>query len=141
MSDQHGFSDEQWRQLKLALSDALAYISQADDGFVGRLKESSAASKYLSRQRERDGSPFIHDLAAGLNPELDKDLYGDEDAIAAMVTSELAAAYALVRAKLPGEAARFRALVLDAARVVAEANKGVSPQEAHVLEVLAKAFD
>lgn len=140
MSERYSFSEEQWHQLQLALGDALAYVSQADDGFVGRLKESSAASKYLSRQRGHAESPFLHDLTAGLNPELDKKLYGDEDEIAAMVTSELAAAYALVRAKLPGEAAGFRALVLDAARVIAEASKGVTPREAQALEVLAEAL-
>lgn len=138
--DRHGFSDAQWRQLHLALGDALAYVSQAEPGLVSRFRELSATGKYLSRQRHDHTTKFIEDLSRTLNAELDKKFPGDDDEVAAQVSSELAAAYALVRAIQPSEAPGFRGLVEGAAKVVAEASKGVSPREAHALDVITRAF-
>lgn len=140
-ADRHGFSDTQWGQLHRALGDALAYVSQAEPGLVSRFREVSATAKYLSHQRHDHTTRFIEDLSRTLNAELDKKFLGDDDEVAARISSEIAGAYALVRAIQPSEAAGFRDLVEGAAKVVAEASKGVSPREAHALEVIAKAFE
>jgi hypothetical protein len=139
--DRHGFSDKQWRQLQQALSDALAYVSQSDPGLISRFRELSATARYLSHQRHDHTTQFIEDLSRTLIAELDKKFPGDKDEVAAQVSSEIAAAYALVRAIQPAEAAGFRDLVQGAAQVAAEASKGVSADEAHALAVIAKAFE
>ncbi len=136
----HGFSDEQWRLLHSALRDALAYVAQVEDGFIGTLREYSKVSHFLSKTEHASTSAFIRDFAHEATISMNQHFAGGDDQVAAQIDAEVCSAYALVRAKLPDEAPAFKELLLDAARVTAEAHRGISRREAEAITVLERAL-
>ena len=147
MSDKSVFSDDEWH----AVTDAPLLISMAmaavgPHGPISMIKESTASAKAIAMPSDHGAANAliaeIADVAKG--KEARKDAKHHKAAtIPLMVDSLLEdlphAASAL--SKLPDdEAAGVRAWFADIARAIAEASKGVSPEEQAVVDRIAATF-
>ena len=147
MSDKSTFTDEEWTAISeapLLISMAMALVGP--HGPISMVKESAASAKAIA-------APPDHGAANALIAEIAEVAKGKEarhDAkdhkagtVAATVDLLLGdlppAASAL--AKLPAEeAAGVKAWFVDIARAIAEASKGVSPEEQDVVDRVAAIF-
>lgn len=147
MSDKSVFSEDEWH----AVTDAPLLISMAlaavgPHGPISMIKESTASAKAITMPGDHGAANAliaqIAEVAKGKEARSDAK-HHKASTIPLMIDSLLedlpAAATAL--AKLPDdEAAGVRAWYVDIARLIAEASKGVSPEEQAVVDRIAAIF-
>lgn len=125
-------TEEERAVLKRAAFGAVFLVSNAEPGAFSMIKESIAASNVFA------GTTGLvrESLTTGALPR-----FAEGTDVPAAVLPELRRAMAVLRAKAPDEAARYRSAVLDAAEEVARAHDGISPNEAAMIESIRTALD
>ena len=147
MTDKSAFTDEEWRAIEEApLLISLAMVAAGDHGPISMVKEASATARSIARPGER--GPANELIALIAHDAESKEARHDtnshrEKTMEAVVESALAdlkvAADAL--AKLPAEElAQVGAWLVDIARAVASASKGVSESEQATIDKIAAIF-
>jgi hypothetical protein len=114
------------------IAGAGMFVALADRGFFDSFKEANALAHHLRDAHERSESVLIRDLATGHDRP-----FGMTDSpqeIEQSTVATLGQAVAVLEAKSPEDLPAYRQLVLDVAQSVAEAAKGVSPQENQALD-------
>jgi hypothetical protein len=140
MTSRAQFTDDEWHTLQWAVTDTMAYVSMADEGFWDTFKEASAAAKFMTQAKSSTGSPLVHDLAGDIKFGRDKAVTHDMAEMAGEVTARVRQAADLVAAKAPGELEAFKDFILGVAQTTAEASKGVDEHETRALEKLRAAL-
>lgn len=115
------YTEQEQDQVRRAVMGALAYVSKADPGFFATFSESAAGARALAAAPEQ-----IRNLLTGglIMPEAQSPQEFD-----AGVVPDLQAAVQLVASKDPADADALKQVVLAAVQQVAEASKGVQPEE------------
>ncbi len=132
------FTKEEWETLQRGVTGTGMLVSVAEPGVMDSFGESSALAKYLQGQRVAGDTKLVRELSLatgsgfGLttNPTELRD--GTLDALESAVT--------ILTAKAPDELDHYRQLVIGAAVAVAEAKKGVSPNEDAVIGAVKRAL-
>jgi hypothetical protein len=147
MTDKSVFSEAEWHALVDApLLITLAMVAVGEHGPISMVKEASAAARALAR-------PGDHGAVNDLIVEVAHDAEGREarhdvnthrgktmDEVVDNALTELPAAAAALQ-KLPAEeATQVGAWLVDIARAVASAAKGVSPKEQATIDKIAAVF-
>ncbi|MEU2611222.1 hypothetical protein ABZ570_06485 [Micromonospora sp. NPDC007271] len=113
--------------LKTGAFGAVFLVSNAEPGMLAMVRESFAASGALG-----EASGVVKEaLTTGPLPELRRDSAVEIEAI---VLPALSRSVAILREKSPGDVEAYRSVVLAAADRVAQAQRGVTPAEASVLD-------
>lgn len=111
----------------------MALVSRADPGFFATFKESVAGSRALAAAPEG-----VRDLlkAEGF-PTPPR---GTAEEVTRTVMDQLGAAVGLLQGKAPEQVEGFKAVVLGACDAVANASKGVAPEESAVIDQVRSAL-
>jgi hypothetical protein len=132
MATKADFTAEEWKAMQEGIAGAGMFVALVDRGFFDSFKEASALAHHLRDAHEHSDSVLVRDLATGKDRP-----FGMSDSpqeIEQKTVATLRQAVALLGAKSPEDLPAYRKLVLDVAESVAEAAKGVSPQENQALE-------
>ena len=126
------YTEQEQEQVRRAVLNAIAYVSKADPGFFAAFSESAAGARALAAAPEG-----LRALLTGgfILPEAQSPEEFD-----ASVVPDLQAAVGVVAAKDPADAQALKDVVLAAAQQVAEASKGVSPEEQQAVEKIRAAL-
>lgn len=132
MAGKADFTPEEWNTMQKGVMGAGMLVSLADRSFFDTFKEASALAKHVKQAHESGPSLLVRDLAdihrssvkLSHNPiELQNETLG-----------ALSSSVATLQAKAPDEVPAYREFVLDVARSVAEAAKGVGAGETDALQ-------
>jgi len=132
MATRADFTEEEWKAMESGVSGAGTYVALADRGFFDTFKEASALAHHLRDAHERSDSALIRELATSHDRPFG--LTASPEEIEQSTVAALGEAIAALEAKAPAELPAYKQLVLDVAESVAEAAKGVSPQENSALD-------
>jgi hypothetical protein len=132
MATRTDFTDEEWKTLQSGVTGAGTYVSLVDRRFFDSFKEAGALAHHLRDAHEKSDSALVRDVATG--HERPFGLTASPQEIESSTIAAIQQAVATLKAKAPDELPAYRQLVLDVAESVAEAAKGVSPQENSALE-------
>ena len=138
MANRADFSDEEWKALQEGITGAGMFVALADRGFFDSFKEANALAHHLREAHERSDSVLIRDLATGHDRPFGMTASPQE--IEQSTVATLQQAVTVLEAKSPEDLPAYRQLVLDVAQSVAEAAKGVSPQENQALDRIRSAL-
>lgn len=114
------------------ITGAGMFVALADRGFFDSFKEANALAHHLRDAHEHSDSVLVRDLATGHDRP-----FGMTDSQVEVEKSTVATleqAVSVLEAKSPEDLPAYRQLVLEVAESVAEAAKGVSPQENQALD-------
>ena len=139
MATKSDFTDEEWKTMQSGVVGAGMYVATVDGGFFDSFKEASALAHHLQSAHERSESPLIRELTTGHEKPFGATSSPAE--VREKTVDALREALALIEEKSPGDADAYRAVVLDVAEAVAEAVKGVSPQENDALAAIRAALE
>ena len=147
MTDKSVFSDDEWREIVDApLRATLAMFAAGEHGPISMVKEASASARAIAKPGDRGAaSELIAQIAAeaeGKEARHDaKAQHGQSmEAVIDTALEELKPAAAALR-KLPTvEAAEVAGWLVDIARAVADAAKGVSEREQATIDRIAATF-
>ena len=114
------------------IAGAGMYVAIIDRGFFDSFKEASALSHHLRDAQAHSDSVLIRDLATGHDKPFGMTASPAE--IEQSTVATLKQAVAILEAKSPEDLPAYRQLVTEVAESVAEAAKGVSPQENQALD-------
>ena len=114
------------------ITGAGLYVAIVDRGFFDSFKEANALAHHLREAHEHNDSVLIRDLATGHDRPFGATASPEEVERSTVATIEQAVA--VLEAKSPEDLPAYRQLVLEVAESVAEAAKGVSPQETQALD-------
>ena len=114
------------------ITGAGMFVALVDRGFFDSFKEANALSHHLRDAHEHSDSVLIRDLATGHDRPFGMTASPEE--IEQSTVATLGKALAALDAKSPEDLPAYRQLVMDVAQSVAEAAKGVSPQENQALD-------
>lgn len=147
MTDKSAFSDDEWHEIVDApLRVTLAMVAAGEHGPISMVKEASASARAISKPGDRgaasalitqisaeaDGKEARHDVKAHHGKSM--------EAVTDTALGDLEAAAAALR-KLPtAEAAEVAGWLVDIARAVADASKGVSEREQATIDRVAATF-
>ena len=132
MANRADFSDEEWKALQEGINGAGMFVALADRGFFDSFKEANALAHHLREAHGRSESVLIRDLVTGHDRPFGMTASPQE--IEQSTVATLQQAVAVLEAKSPEDLPAYRQFVLDVAQSVAEAAKGVSPQENQALD-------
>ena len=132
MATRADFTDEEWKTLQAGVTGAGTYVSLVDRSFFDSFKEAGALAHHLRDAHEHSESTLIRDLATG--HERPFGLTASQDEVENKTVGALEQAVSTLKSKAPEDLPAYRQLVLDVAQSVAEAAKGVSPQENEALQ-------
>ena len=132
MATRADFSDEEWKALQEGINGAGMFVALVDRGFFDSFKEANALAHHLREAHEHSDSVLVRDLAAGHDRPFGMTASPAE--IEQSTAAALGQAVAALEAKSPEDLPAYRQLVLEVAESVAEAAKGVSPQENQALD-------
>jgi hypothetical protein len=132
MATRADFSDEEWKAMQEGIAGAGMYVALVDRGFFESFKEANALAHHLKEAHEHNESVLVRDLAAGHDRPFGMTASPEE--VEQSTVAALGKAVAALEAKSPEDLPAYRQLVLDVAESVAEAAKGVSPQENQALD-------
>jgi hypothetical protein len=138
MASRADFSDEEWKALQEGINGAGMLVALVDRGFFDSFKEANALAHHLREAREHSESLLIRDLVTGRDRP-----FGMTDSPQQIEQSTIATlrqAVTVLEAKSPEDLPAYRQLVLEVAQSVAEAAKGVSPQENQALDRIRSAL-
>ena len=126
------YTEQEQEQIRRAVLNALAYVSKADPGFFAAFSESAAGARALAAAPEN-----VRSLLTGgfILPEPQSPEEFD-----ASVVPDLQAAISAVAAKDPNDAQALKDVVLTAVQQVAEASKGVQPEEQQAVDAIRAAL-
>lgn len=114
------------------IAGAGMYVATVDRGFFDSFKEASALAHHLREAHEHSDSVLIRDLATGHDRPFG--MTSSPAEIEQSTVATLQQAVAVLEAKSPEDLPAYRKLVIEVAESVAEAAKGVSPQENQALD-------
>ena len=120
------------------ITGAGMFVAIIDRGFFDSFKEASALAHHLKEAHEHNDSVLVRDLAAGHDKPFG--MTASQAEIEQGTTASLKQAVAILQAKSPEDLPAYKQLVLDVAQSVAEAAKGVSPQENQALDSIRAAL-
>jgi hypothetical protein len=126
------FTDEEWKAMQEGIAGAGMYVATVDRGFFDSFKEASALAHHLREAHEHSDSVLIRDLATGHDRPFG--MTSSPAEIEQSTVATLQQAVAALEAKSPEDLPAYRKLVVEVAESVAEAAKGVSPQENQALD-------
>src|SRR5262252_5960998 len=132
MATRANFSDEEWKAMQEGITGAGMFVALVDRGFFDSFKEASALAHHLREAHEHSDSVLVRDLAAGHDRPFGASASPEE--IEQSTVGALEQAVEVLKAKSPEDLPAYRQLVLEVAESVAQAAKGVSPQESKALE-------
>ena len=132
MATKADFTDEEWKTLQAGVTGAGTFTALADRSFFDSFKESSAFAHHLRDAHTQNESSLIRDVATG--HERPFGLTSSPQEIESSTVAAVEQAVAILESKAPEELPAYRKLVLDVAESVADAAKGVSPQENGALD-------
>jgi hypothetical protein len=132
MATRADFSDEEWKAMQEGITGAGMFVALVDRGFFDSFKEANALAHHLREAHEHSDSVLIRDLAAGHDRPFGMTASPAE--IEQSTAAALGQAVTVLEAKSPEDLPAYRQLVLEVAESVAEAAKGVSPQENQALD-------
>src|SRR5690348_3127797 len=138
MATRADFTDEEWKTMQEGIAGAGMFVAIVDRGFFDSSKEANALAHHLRDAHEHNDSVLIRDLATG--HEKPFGMTASPQEIEQSTVSTLQQAVSLLEAKSPEDLPAYRQLVLDVAQSVAEAAKGVSPQENQALDSIRAAL-
>ena len=138
MATKADFSEEEFRTLQEGVNGAGMFVSLADRGFFDSFKEAGALAHHLHEAQQHSDSVLVRDLVTGRARPFGASASPQE--IEQSTVAALQQAVALLEAKAPEDLPAYRQLVLDIAQSVAEAAKGVSPEENQALESIRAAL-
>ena len=114
------------------ITGAGLFVALVDRGFFDSFKEANALAHHLRDAHEHNDSVLIRDLATG--HERPFGMSSSPDEVEQSTVATIRQAVALLEAKSPEDLPAYRQLVLEVAQSVAEAAKGVSPEENQALD-------
>ena len=120
------------------ITGAGMFVALVDRGFFDSFKEANALAHHLKDAHEHSDSVLIRDLATGHDRPFGMTASPQE--VEQSTVATLGQAVAALEAKSPEDLPAYRQLVLDVAESVAEAAKGVSPQENEALGTIRAAL-
>ncbi len=120
------------------IAGAGMFVALVDRGFFDSFKEANALAHHLKDAHEHSDSVLIRDLATGHDRPFGMTASPQE--VEQSTVATLGQAVAALEAKSPEDLPAYRQLVLDVAESVAEAAKGVSPQENEALGTIRAAL-
>jgi hypothetical protein len=132
MATRADFSAEEWKAMQEGITGAGMFVALVDRGFFDSFKEANALAHHLRDAHEHSDSVLVRDLAAGHDRPFGMTASPEE--IEQSTAAALGEAVAALEAKSPEDLPAYRQLVLEVAESVAEAAKGVSPQENQALD-------
>ncbi|MFZ0341978.1 MAG: hypothetical protein WAL31_06555 [Gaiellaceae bacterium] len=138
MATKTDFTDAEWKAMQEGITGAGMFVATIDRGFFDSFKEANALAHHLRDAHEHSDSVLIRDLATGHDRPFGMTASPQE--IEQTTAATLQQAVAALQAKAPEELAAYKQLVLDVAQSVAEAAKGVSPQENQALDSIRAAL-
>ena len=133
------FTEEEWEALERGVTGAGTLVSLSDRRFFDTFKEAGALARHLRDAREKSQSELVRELAH----EAKGTGFGftaSADEVERGTTESLSKAQAALAAKAPAELDAYRAFVLEVARSVAEAAKGVGANETEALTKVEQAL-
>jgi hypothetical protein len=138
MGTRADFTDEEWQALQEGIAGAGMFVAIIDRGFFDSFKEANALAHHLREAHEHSDSVLVRELAAGHDRPFGVTASPQE--IERSTVAGLQQAVAALEAKSPEDLPAYRQLVLEVAEAVAEAAKGVSPQENQALDSIRAAL-
>jgi hypothetical protein len=132
MATRTDFTDEEWKAMQEGITGAGLFVALVDRGFFDSFKEANALAHHLRDAHEHNDSVLIRDLATG--HERPFGMSSSPDEVEQSTVATIKQAVAVLEAKSPEDLPAYRQLVLAVAQSVAEAAKGVSPQENEALD-------
>jgi len=120
------------------ITGAGMFVALVDRGFFDSFKEANALAHHLREAHEHSDSVLIRDLATGHDKPFGATASPEE--IEGSTVGALEQAVEVLKAKSPEDLPAYRKLVTDVAESVAEAAKGVSPQESKALDSIRAAL-
>ena len=120
------------------ITGAGMFVAIIDRGVFDSFKEASALAHHLQEAHQHSDSVLIRDLATGHDKPFG--MTASQEEIEQGTTATLKQAVAILEAKSPEDLPAYKQLVLDVAQSVAEAAKGVSPQENQALDSIRAAL-
>ncbi len=138
MATRADFTDEEWKAMQEGITGAGMFVALVDRGFFDSFKEASALAHHLRDAHEHSDSVLVRDLATGHDRPFG--MTDSPEKVEQSTEATLQQAVAVLEAKSPEDLPAYRKLVLEVAESVAEAAKGVSPQENQALEKIRAAL-
>jgi hypothetical protein len=132
MATRADFTEEEWKAMQEGITGAGLYVALVDRGFFDSFKEANALAHHLRDAHEHSDSVLIRDLATGHERPFGATASPDE--VEQTTVATIKQAVSALEAKSPEDLPAYRQLVLEVAQSVAEAAKGVSPQENQALD-------
>jgi len=132
MATRADFTDEEWKAMQEGIAGAGMYVALVDRGFFDSFKEANALAHHLKEAHEHNDSVLLRDLATGHDRPFG--MTSSPDEVEQSTVSTLQQAVTVLEAKAPEDLPAYRQLVIEVAESVAEAAKGVSPQENQALD-------
>lgn len=114
------------------IAGAGLFVALVDRGFFDSFKEANALAHHLRDAHEHNDSVLIRDLSTGHDRPFG--MTSSPEEVEQSTVATIKQAVAVLEAKSPEDLAAYRQLVLEVAQSVAEAAKGVSPQENEALD-------
>lgn len=138
MATKADFTEPEWEALRKGISGTGLLVSLSDRDFTDTFGEVGALGKYLAGQQVAAASPLVRELTHGTTGF---GLTASPDKVRAETVEALHVAVAALQAKAPDELEAYRALVLGAADVVAQAKGGgVAPVEQSMIDEIRAAL-
>jgi hypothetical protein len=138
MATKSDFSDEEWKAMQEGITGAGMFVALADRGFFDSFKEANALAHHLRDAHEHSESVLVRDLATGHDRPFG--MTSSPEEVEKSTVATLEQAVAVLEAKSPEDLPAYRQLVLEVAESVADAAKGVSPQENQALDSIRAAL-
>ena len=120
------------------ITGAGMFVALVDRGFFDSFKEANALAHHLRDAHEHSDSVLVRDLATGHDRPFGATASREE--VEQSTVTALQQAVAVLEAKSPEDLPAYRQLVLEVSQSVAEAAKGVSPQENQALDSISAAI-
>lgn len=135
MATKADFTPEEWQVIQWAVVDTMTYVSLADPGIWDSFKEAGAAARVISTAKSSAANLLVRDIAGDIRTKRDKEATSNPAEFGTEAAERIAQAVALITEKDLGDAAAFKAFVIELAQATAEAVKDVGPAE---LDAIAK---
>jgi hypothetical protein len=139
MANRADFSDEEWKAMQEGVTGAGLFVALVDRGFFDSFKETNTLAHHLREAHEHSDSLLIRDLTTGHDRPFGMTASPEE--VEQSTVAALRQAVAVLEAKSPEDLLAYRQLVLEVAESVAEAAKGVSPDENQALDRIRTALE
>jgi hypothetical protein len=138
MATRADFTDEEWKAMQEGIAGAGMFVALVDRGFFDSFKEANTLAHHLREAHEHSDSLLVRDLVAAHDRPFGMTASPEE--IERSTVAALEQAVTVLEAKSPEDLPAYRQFVLAVSESVAEAAKGVSPQENKALDSIRAAL-